>query len=343
MTNENTQLGVPVESFDKIALDLQGLRETTGPVSYADLVRLIAKLRLALGVSAAAATPARSTVYNAFCTGRTRMDTDLISDIVLALGASADQAEHWVQRCREARRNHEAALRALRQVPVVTEEEIAAPEGAASASPNGIPWWRMALFILIAVVANHGFRNLIAAPLDVPLYLDMIGTAVVALTFGPWPGVLVATVTGVTGALVEEGIIAFTLINIVGALVWGYGVRKFSMGASIPRFFALNLIVATVCSIIATPILLLVRGGAYGAFGEISASLQDAGLSFVAATFTSNIATSVLDKLLTGFIAITVFAWLHTRIGSKTASLPVVDQMSVKLVTSPSMVSGSIA
>jgi len=73
-------------TLDDVVRDLQQLREDAGPVSYAELVRRIAELRRRRGLSDAAATPARSTVYNAFIAGRRRMDTSLLRDIVLALG-----------------------------------------------------------------------------------------------------------------------------------------------------------------------------------------------------------------------------------------------------------------
>ncbi|QYM77106.1 hypothetical protein [Leucobacter luti] len=87
------------ESFDLIAHDLPGLK---GVTSYGTLVRLIAELRVFRGVQSGAAIPDRSTVYDVMRPRRTRMDSGLANDIVLALGADEAEAEHWVDRCAQA-------------------------------------------------------------------------------------------------------------------------------------------------------------------------------------------------------------------------------------------------
>ena len=312
------------ESFDRIVHDLRALREHAGPVSYAELVRRITDLRINRGVSPAAAIPARSTVYYAFKTGRNRMDTALLREIVIALGESEEEADRWAQRCSKAHRNQ-----APTPAPVSPSFEIAAPLRL-----SGL---KLVLFLFGFVVLNHACHWFLAASLDLPVYLDMIGTSVAAIAFGPWYGVAVAIATGLTGPIFEEGILAFTLVNITGALVWGYGVHKFGLGRDILRFFFLNLLVATACSLVATPILVVLRGGAYGTIGRIAESLQEAGMPFVMATFTSNISTSILDKLLTGFIALAIFAALHSKMRLSSNHMPLIERLSALRETAPAL------
>ncbi|MFK4790720.1 hypothetical protein [Microbacterium sp. ZW T5_56] len=300
------------ESLDDIARDLQALRHDAGPVSYAEIVRRIAALRMAQGMNPAAATPARSTVYNVFQTGRTRMDTALLRDVVRALGERDGSADAWVQRCRAATRLRGESTVPLASNPVVRRE----------LRPPALV---LALFGL--VVLNHASHWFLASPLDLPVYLDMVGTAVAALAFGPGPGAAVAIVTGLTGPLFEDGILAFTLVNITGALVWGFGVRRFRLGHDIARYFVLTVLVATACSLVATPILVVIRGGAYGSVGRIAESLQEAGVPFLAATFASNISTSLMDKLISGFAALTIFAVLHARWGLSAGHMPLVERI----------------
>ncbi len=307
------------ESFDRIARDLRELREAAGPVSFAELVRRIADLRIGRGVSAAAAIPARSTVYNAFQSGRSRMDPALLRDIVLALGQSEEEAVQWVQRTRHARKIERAS---------VAEPSGSAPRPGSDAQPaRRLPALPVLLLLLGLVVCNHASHWFLAAPLDLPVYLDMVGTAVASIALGPWYGVAVAIATGLTGPMFEPGIMAFTLVNVTGALVWGYGVRRFRFGHDILSFFVLSLLAATACSLVATPILVAIRGGAYGAIGRISESLQEAGMPFIAATFTSNLSTSILDKLLTGFIALAIFAVIRSRMRLSAKHMPLIEQL----------------
>ncbi|GAA2189756.1 hypothetical protein GCM10009786_24190 [Leucobacter alluvii] len=307
------------ESFDRIARDLRELREAAGPVSFAELVRRIADLRIGRGVSAAAAIPARSTVYNAFQSGRSRMDPALLRDIVLALGQSEEEAVQWVQRTRHARRIERAS---------VAEPSGSAPRpGSDAQSARRLPALPVLLLLLGLVVCNHASHWFLAAPLDLPVYLDMVGTAVASIALGPWYGVAVAIATGLTGPMFEPGIMAFTLVNVTGALVWGYGVRRFRFGHDILGFFVLSLLAATACSLVATPILVAIRGGAYGAIGRISESLQEAGMPFIAATFTPNLSTSILDKLLTGFIALAIFAVIRSRMRLSAKHMPLIEQL----------------
>lgn len=317
MQNPESSPHDEAESFDRIVRDLRELRETAGHVSYAELVRRITALRLERGVPAAAAIPARSTVYNAFQTGRSRMDTDLLRDIALSLGQSTEEAARWVQRAGDARKAK----------PEGSPAPIPALPLPGSPAPKRLPAMQLLFVLLGLVVLNHCCHWFLAASLDLPVYLDMIGTAAASLAFGPWYGAAVAIATGFTGPLFEEGILAFTLVNITGALVWGYGVRRFGLGRGILGFFSLNLLAATACSLVATPILVVLRGGAYGTIGRIAESLQDAGMPFIAATFTSNISTSILDKLLTGFIALAVFAALHSRMKVSATHMPLVEKL----------------
>lgn len=257
------------------------------------------------------------------------MDVELVRDIVTALGASPEEADEWARRCVDARRAAEARIAQCKKA----DDGLPSP----SLLPTSVPPSRgfLAFGLLACVVLNHSVHWFLAAPLDLPLYLDMIGTGVAALAFGPWPGVAVAIATGITGAMLEDGILLFTLVNVAGALVWGYGIRRFHMGAELPRFFLLNLAVATSCTLVATPILVLARGGACGSVGEIAAAMQNAGLSFLAATFTSNITTSIIDKMLTGFVALTIFAALHYSRRIPAGHMPLIRTLARENRSSP--------
>jgi energy-coupling factor transport system substrate-specific component len=137
-------------------------------------------------------------------------------------------------------------------------------------------------------------------------YLDMVGTAVVAMALGPWRGAVVGVLTNVAGAVVDgPTALPFALVNVVGALVWGYGVRRYGFGRSLHRFFGLNLVVAACCTLVAAPVLVLMYGGSVG-HGQDRLTYSFLALTHQLAISVGigNLTTSVVDKVLSGFIAL---------------------------------------
>ena len=142
---------------------------------------------------------------------------------------------------------------------------------------------RIPLSYVVALVPVGAALNVVGGTintaLQLPTFLDMIGTAVVAILLGPWWGALVGVMGNVGGAFFTGPVgIPFALVNVAGALVWGYGVRSFGMGATATRFFILNVIVAFVTSAIAAPIVVFVFGGATGHSSDaLTAAFAQAG------------------------------------------------------------------
>src|SRR4051812_6419733 len=77
-------------SYDELTALLQQLRVAAG-VSYRELHRRVRQLRRAAGVPE---LPAYDTVYRCLQPGRTRLDPDLVNDIVRSLGAPEPRSWH---------------------------------------------------------------------------------------------------------------------------------------------------------------------------------------------------------------------------------------------------------
>lgn len=321
--DENATADERTDSLDRIALDLQHLRESAGPVSYAELVRRITDIRLHRGARPAAAAPARSTVYNAFRTARSRIDPELLHDIVTALGEDTESADAWVQRYRDVRR---------RQLPVsAPERSDAPPQTPQPAAPVrreiSIPH---TIGILCACVAINLVGLSLTAVFHLSVYLDMVGTAIAAIMLGPWHGVVVAIASSSLGFVTgDPHTVGFTPVNIVGALVWGFGVRRFSMGAGLGRFTILNVSTAVACSLVAAPLVAMMFHGGDGHASERSIlALEAMHLPFIASVFSTNIVTSIVDKLLTGFLALIVFVVAHRLLGVPSEHMPLVEKLA---------------
>ncbi len=98
-------MSIPVvgeaRTLDDLSERLTELRLQVGSPSYSEIARRVGEVRVRRGVRTI--PPGRVTVYDVFRTGRSRMDIELVADIVTVLGRAED-VPAW-------RRAHAAALR----------------------------------------------------------------------------------------------------------------------------------------------------------------------------------------------------------------------------------------
>jgi len=149
----------------------------------------------------------------------------------------------------------------------------------------------------------------VAVALGLPVFLDTIGTFVVAVVLGPWWGALTGILNNSVGALTPLGVnnIPFALVSVAVALVWGYGMRRFGLGRNAATFLFLNLVVAVVTALVASPIALFVYGGATGHPSDlITAALEVTGQGLGQAVLASNLVINVADKLIAGYVGLAI-------------------------------------
>lgn len=308
------------------------------------------------GLPSAQARPARTTVYDAFRSGRSRMNPALVEDIVLALGLDEAQAQEWWHRVVRARRAEEGQSEAEEtegsasverrgdaaapahpgtqapginasepqqpeaQVPEHHAPEVQAPEGPRDRSrvPAALRG-RQGLALLLAAVLGGTVLNLVGHEvvhwLGLPLYLDMVGTGLVAMALGLWAGLGTALLTfGLSVALVGLEYQPFFFVPFVGAWIWAQGIHRWRLGEDLLRYTLLQLLVAVASTLCSVPVILWGLDDSYGgSIDGMVTTLVAAGLAPVIAIFLSNLATSVLDKLLTGSLDLIGLQWLRRR------------------------------
>ena len=181
-----------------------------------------------------------------------------------------------------------------------------------------------------AAVALNIVGGYINTTLHLPLFLDMIGTAVVAITIGPWWGALAGALTNtVTGFISSPINLPFAACNVIGALVWGYGVRL-GMGKTMLRYFILACLVALAVSLMAVPIYVFVFGGATGHFSDMmTAAFVGMGQNLIVSVFSSNIIVSLADKIIASFVALAILEALPPML---TSHLEIVKAPRMQLV-----------
>lgn len=150
-------------------------------------------------------------------------------------------------------------------------------------------------------IALNVILGTVVSALKVPLlFLDTIGTVLVAVLFGPWWGALAGALTNVVlGVTTGPTAIFFGLVNVAIALVVGYMAKKFDFTK---WYIALitGLILSVVAPLIGTPIAVAVFGGLNGSGMDLVVLwARAAGESVFASTFISRITGNFIDKIVT--------------------------------------------
>lgn len=347
----------PHESIDDVARGLRELRSAVGAPSFAQIAQRITDRRIAGGTPESAARVARTTVYDAFRMGRTRLDSALVGEIAAALEEDEHLGALWARRARRARPRREGGPPTEESAETTTPESTAAaltaaepaappapgpsapgpgPEPApgseaepdqrpvagagtdpapASVTPSPrrspeptVPYAprRWVLPIMLVCLAVNLLGYALVGRLPLPLYLDMVGTAMAALMLGPWRAVVVAVLTHSLGMVVgPDTSLALMPVNIVGALAWGFGAHRWGMTRTPARFLVLSLGTAVVCTVVAVPLLEIFFDARTGHTTDgLIDEFQAQGLAPVSAELIGNLSTSVADKLVSGVIAL---------------------------------------
>lgn len=287
---------------DPLVDELRMLRASRG-VSYRELAARITRQREADGVAPATARIAHTTVSDVFRPGRSRLNAELVAEIVRALGGDEETAEEW--RTRVARRVADVGARPVDALAPVAPAlpVLPAPEALPAATNRPASAFAMTALVVGGLLLNATGRFFNPLLGDI-LFVDMVGTATVALLGGPWLAALVGVLFVAVELLkLEFGGALFGVTMISAGLIWGYGARR-GWGRTLPRFLALSAVVAVATSAVAVPITMLYFDGQVGRGLDVFyAWMQGAGLGPWFAVGGVNLAISLLDKILTGAIA----------------------------------------
>lgn len=301
------------DSLDQIALDLRQLRQQAGDVSYAEIVRRISKHRESRGTPQTTARPARTTVYDAFRTGRSRVNAQLIGEIAQALGVPEKEAIGWERRCLAVGRISVPPQELTPTTPTA-HEPAAEPD-----NQSDRPWiTRPVIFSTLLLLACLGINFAGYAGVEflrLPLYLDAIGTGIAAIVLGPWWGVAVGVSTNLLGYTIHGSIaLPFALQSAAFALVWGYGARHFRMTRTIGSYFKLTMWVGLSHMFVAIPINLVMFGGGSGHAGNaVFENLAALGVPLFLAVYMGLMMIALPDALVAAFVILVTIGFVKTK------------------------------
>lgn len=177
------------------------------------------------------------------------------------------------------------------------------------------------VLIPIAVGINLIGGTLCSA-LKLPLFLDMIGTIVIACLSGPWVSALCGLLTNVFLALVANPVyLPYAIVSILCGLVTGYMVKA-GLFKKVWGVVLIWLACTVTNAISASVITVFVYGGATGVTGSsvFTATLIAATKDIAASVISSSMIENLIDKGIAFLIAFIIVQKIPKRFLSQYAS-----------------------
>jgi energy-coupling factor transport system substrate-specific component len=161
---------------------------------------------------------------------------------------------------------------------------------------------RLWLVLVPVGIALNVVGNLLNTTLKLPLFLDTIGTMLVAVTCGPWLGALTGGLSNIISSISSPADWAFAIVNILIGLIVGYVALWRGYRDPITPLIA-GVLTAVVASIVGPWIAVYVYGGLTGSVLDIAvAGLMKSGQEVFSAVFISRILPNIADKLLSAYL-----------------------------------------
>lgn len=145
----------------------------------------------------------------------------------------------------------------------------------------------------------------VASQLKLPLFLDSIGTAIVAAIMGPWAGAASGVLYNVVASLISGNLLGslFGICNMATALIVGYMVRKGKFETWVHVALA-GVFVALANAMLGAPIAVVVYGGVQGSGVDLLvAGLLSLGQDILSAAFLARVPINLVDKGIAVIIA----------------------------------------
>ncbi|NOY09570.1 MAG: hypothetical protein GXP33_12105 [Spirochaetes bacterium] len=173
--------------------------------------------------------------------------------------------------------------------------------------------WFVLLSCALAVVINGALSSIIMI-LSVPLFMDSIGTAVIAALFGLVPGIMVGLLTNGFIEVLQcfpGTIYPFGLVGAGTAIVVALMVKN-GRFSTVPDAIVTFLIVVLVNAVLGAIIATFVFGGVTGvSMDYLTIGLFTALKSMLQAAFWARIPVNLMDKGIAVTVAYMVFKWVH--------------------------------
>ncbi|WP_085992124.1 ECF transporter S component [Oceanobacillus senegalensis] len=161
----------------------------------------------------------------------------------------------------------------------------------------------MAILLIPVGVAVNVVAGELVHLLKIPIFLNQIGTMIVAMLAGPWVGAATGGLSKLIFGVFDPAQLAFAPVSMASGIVVGL-LAKRGMTTKIWKVAITGFIVAIVAILIATPTTVIVFGGASGTGSDaFTGFLLASGQEIWTAVVTQKLFVESFDKILSMFIA----------------------------------------
>jgi energy-coupling factor transport system substrate-specific component len=168
------------------------------------------------------------------------------------------------------------------------------------------------VLIPVAIAINIAVGQIVLA-LRIPVFLDSIGTVLVAAVAGPWAGALTGTLTNlIWGLFVPDSLPWFPVALMIGFVAGWCAVL--GLFKSWWKVMITGFIIAVTAAIVSTPIAVYLYGGITASGSSfITAYLLQTGRDLIPAVISTNFLVEPFDKIATCLLAFAIIGGLSVR------------------------------
>lgn len=175
----------------------------------------------------------------------------------------------------------------------------------------------MSVLLIPVAIAINIIGGQIAVLLKVPVYLDTIGTILIAILAGPWVGALTGLLSNGVNAIFDPVFLPYSIVSIALGLVTGF-LSRGGMFATAVKSLISSLILALLATIVSTPITAYMFGGVTGSGSTlITGILLASGQSLLQSVMTASIISELADKIISVFVCYFIIRSMSDRYLSK--------------------------
>lgn len=162
---------------------------------------------------------------------------------------------------------------------------------------------KLTVFLIPVGIAVNIVGGQIAILLKLPIWLDAIGTILIAAICGVVPGLIVAAITQIINAISLPTVLPYMVVGFAMAIVSAYCSKK-GFFRSFKRAVALGILIAIVTTCISVPMDVILFGGFVGTGNSVvAAGLMAMGLSVPIAVTISSFTFGLIDKTLSVLVS----------------------------------------
>lgn len=154
---------------------------------------------------------------------------------------------------------------------------------------------RTIAIIPIALVLNIVVGQIIGSS-GIPLYIDSVGTILVAALAGPIAGLATGTLSSVVWGLLNPMALPFAAVSAATGFLSGWAIQKDAF-TKIWKVILSGAIIGIICGMLAAPVAAFVYGGTAGVgTGALTSLFRELGNSLIASVTMQSLISDPLDK-----------------------------------------------